>query len=172
MHFPAKAAGTKARFDQRWFHSKRFYHAIYQVFALGNGGEPGCSFDVMGLTLDGVGDLLGRHRRRCRGSLSGNRSGKELPPKHGMLVDYPGGDGTARGGIRKPVRVEVGDPRKDRSAAASGRGSFVGRSGLGRERTVGTSLSGAARGICDDGRGVMVRPMPTTWALPCWAAWC
>ena len=114
-----------------------------KVFAPGTVANLGCGFDVMGLTLDGVGDLLevgieegaggARYPQPQREGTSRQKRGQR---------DYPGGDGTARG-IRKTRAGRGYDPRKDRSRQRHRvECGFVGRSGLGRERTVGTSFSG------------------------------
>ena len=61
-----------------------------KVFAPGTVANLGCGFDVMGLTLDGVGDLLEVGIEEGAGGLViRNRSGKELPAKNEDNVITP-----------------------------------------------------------------------------------
>ena len=170
MHFPAKAAGTESPVRSKVVSFKRrFYHAIYQSFRPGNGGEPGLRLRCDGADARRRGRPAGgRHRRRCRGARYPQPQREGTSRQKRGQRDYPGGDGTARG-IRKTRAGRGYDPRKDRSRQRHRvECGFVGRSGLGRERTVGTSLfRGAARGICDDGRGAHRRYAPCRQRGPC-----
>ena len=78
-----------------------------KVFAPGTVANLGCGFDVMGLTLDGVGDLLEVGIEEGAGGLViRNRSGKELPAKNEDNVITPAVMALL-GAYEKPVRVEV-----------------------------------------------------------------
>ena len=78
-----------------------------KVFAPGTVANLGCGFDVMGLTLDGVGDLLEVGIEEGAGELViRNRSGKELPAKNEDNVITPAVMALL-GAYEKPVRVEV-----------------------------------------------------------------
>ena len=53
-----------------------------KVFAPGTVANLGCGFDVMGLTLDGVGDCWRSASKKVPGgSLSATAAGRNFPPK-------------------------------------------------------------------------------------------
>ena len=104
-----------------------------KVFAPGTVANLGCGFDVMGLTLDGVGDLLEVGIEEGAGGLViRNRSGKELPAKNEDNVITPAVMALL-GAYEKPVRVEV--TILEKIAPGSGIGSSAASSRL---RTVTT----------------------------------
>lgn len=73
-----KPGSIKGSFIQKEIFIMRYI----KVFAPGTVANLGCGFDVMGLTLDGVGDLLEVGIEEGAGELViRNRSGKELPAK-------------------------------------------------------------------------------------------
>ncbi|MFR4236033.1 MAG: hypothetical protein ACLT1W_06760 [Alistipes onderdonkii] len=122
MHFPAKAAGTESPVRSKVVSFKRrFYHAIYQSFRPGNGGEPGLRLRCDGADARRRGRPAGgRHRRRCRGARYPQPQREGTSRQKRGQRDYPGGDGTARG-IRKTRAGRGYDPRK--IAPGSGIGS-------------------------------------------------
>lgn len=146
-----------------------------KVFAPGTVANLGCGFDVMGLTLDGVGDLLEVGIEEGAGELViRNRSGKELPAKNEDNVITPAVMALL-GAYEKPVRVEV--TILEKIAPGSGIGSSAASSAAavwGVNELLGRPFSGErlVEFAMMARRSSAVRPMPTTWALPCWAAWC
>lgn len=78
-----------------------------KVFAPGTVANLGCGFDVMGLTLDGVGDLMevGVEEGVCGLSIR-NRSGEELPARNEDNVITPAVMALLEA-YGRPVRVEV-----------------------------------------------------------------
>lgn len=90
-----------------------------KVFAPGTVANLGCGFDVMGLTLDGVGDLLEVGIEEGAGELViRNRSGKELPAKNEDNVITPAVMALL-GAYGKPVRSKLRSSKRSLPAAVS-----------------------------------------------------
>ena len=125
-----------------------------KVFAPGTVANLGCGFDVMGLTLDGVGDLLEVGIEEGAGGLViRNRSGKELPAKNEDNVITPAVMALL-GAYEKPVRVEVtilekiapgsgiGSSAASSAAAVWGVNELLGRPFSGERLNVGPAVLG------------------------------
>lgn len=78
-----------------------------EVFAPGTVANLGCGFDVMGLTLDGVGDRMRIGVEPGADGLAiSNRSGKELPARMEDNVITPAVTAMLEA-YGRPVRVEI-----------------------------------------------------------------
>ena len=108
VHIPAKAAGAETENQAKVVQFiKKIGMKHIKVFAPGTVANLGCGFDVMGLTLDGVGDVLEVGvAENAEGFEIRNRSGVELPGNVEENVITPAVRALLEA-YGRPVRIEV-----------------------------------------------------------------
>ena len=138
-----------------------------KVFAPGTVANLGCGFDVMGLTLDGVGDVLEVGvAENAEGFEIRNRSGMELPGNVEENVITPAVRALLEA-YGRPVRIEV--EILEKIAPGSGIGSSAASSAAavyGVNELLGRPFSGKRLvefAVIGDGRCWAARPMPTMY---------
>ena len=131
VHIPAKAAGAETENQAKVVQFiKKIGMKHIKVFAPGTVANLGCGFDVMGLTLDGVGDVLEVGvAENAEGFEIRNRSGMELPGNVEENVITPAVRALLEA-YGRPVRIEV--EILEKIAPGSGIGSSAASSAAAR----------------------------------------